>query len=131
MRLFLCLLACCLLLANCQDEYSDGAALYAQHCANCHMEQGQGLGELMPPLAQSDYLQQQGVLIACGIRYGMEGPMRVNGKVYEGQMPANDLLSDVDILNILNYINNSWGNEAPYLSLDEVKKTLNECAQGQ
>lgn len=129
MRLILFFTTLLLTLAACKDEYGDGALLYEQHCANCHMESGQGLGQLIPPLANSDYLQRRGALAACGIRYGLQGPMVVNGKGYEGVMPANKALSKVDIVNILNYINNSWGNEAPYMSIQSVEAALEQCPQ--
>lgn len=131
MRLFLFIATFLFSLAACQGEYSDGAELYEQHCANCHMESGQGLGQLIPPLANSDYLQNRGVLTACGIRYGLQGPMVVNGKRYEGVMPPNKALSKVDIVNIINYINNSWGNESPYISIQEVEQALEQCAQAK
>jgi mono/diheme cytochrome c family protein len=61
------------------------------------------------------------------LRYGLHDTITVNGKTYAEQMPANALLLDVDIANILNYVNHSWGNDNPPYSLEEVKRALEGC----
>ncbi len=102
------------------------ARLYQTKCANCHMEQGQGLRQLIPPLAQADYLARTAEL-ACIIRYGMQGEVTVNGVIYNQPMPDNPDLNETDIANLINYIRNEWGNEYPYVSVEEVKKHLEQC----
>ncbi|MEM6522979.1 MAG: c-type cytochrome, partial [Bacteroidota bacterium] len=34
---------------------------YLQHCSSCHQKNGEGLARLYPPLADSDYLENNGV----------------------------------------------------------------------
>lgn len=111
-----------------ERKYDEGAQLYEQHCANCHMEDGQGLEALYPPLAQSDWLQMVDVGAACVLRHGLEGAIVVNGVEYGMAMPAQEQLSTVEITNILNYIHNAWGNERDFISLSEVEKALEACA---
>src|SRR5690349_7932882 len=101
------------LLAGCfTSNERSGAALYSQHCANCHGAAGDGLGNLIPPLAGADYLATHRAELPCIVRQGMRGPVRVNGKDYNGVMPAikREQLSDADVANILNFVSNSWGN---------------------
>ncbi len=100
--------------------------LYQANCASCHMDQGEGLKKLIPPLAEADYLAQTEKL-ACIIRNGMEGEVIVNGVSYNQPMPSNETLSEIEITNLINYIRNEWGNKHPYLSPQEVKKHLEEC----
>lgn len=109
--------------------YADGKRLYDVHCQNCHMEDGTGLGELIPPLAKADMLQQSGALAACWVRNGLEGEIVVNGVKYDNVMPANEELSEVEINNILNYINNAWGNERAFISPNEVEEVLKACSK--
>lgn len=92
-----------------------GEALYVQHCANCHGVKGDGLATLIPPLAHADYLTRHRAALPCIIRQGMRGPLTVNGRHYNGVMPAfpPTKLSDADVANILNYVRNAWGNHAP------------------
>lgn len=111
-----------------QETYKEGAALYKKNCANCHQENGEGLGELIPPLAKADYLQLYRPKLACVLKKGLTMPIVVNGKAYsEQQMPAMPQLSDVDILNILNFIGSAWGNQQSIFTIDEVKKSLQTC----
>ncbi len=91
------------------------------------MADGTGLAELIPPLAQSDYLQNNNLATVCIIRYGQEGKIIVNGRTYENPMPGVDRLSDFEITNIINYINQAWGNEYGYIKLADVRQQLTEC----
>ena len=104
-----------------------GRALYEQHCANCHQADGTGLGRLIPPLAQSDYLQKNEEQVLCIIRYGAKGPLLVNGIEYNQPMPANPRLTDIEIAEIATYIFNSWGNKEGFVRVQEARKTLNSC----
>lgn len=65
-----------------QQPYQMGERLYKTHCANCHMDGGEGLGALIPPLKGSDYLAANRERLACMIRYGLKDTIMVNGKVY-------------------------------------------------
>ena len=126
MRLVFCF-AIFLSACTARPSYSDGEELYKKHCAGCHIDDGTGVGALVPPLAQSDYLQRIDLKVACLIRNGVQGKMLVNGQEYEGIMPANARLSDIEITNIANYIFNAWGNERDFIAPEEIRKTLSEC----
>ena len=122
-------LAICLggLITACgKTEHLQGKALYVTHCNNCHLEEGQGLRQLIPPLAGSDYLRENSADVARGIRHGMQGPMVVNGVTYDYAMPANIELTDFQIVNIMNYVHTAWGNDVPLVTVDEVRGWLAE-----
>lgn len=106
-----------------------GRLLYEQHCANCHQADGTGLGTLIPPLAQSDYLQNNRHQVLCIIRHGMKGPMMVNGQEYNQPMPANPQLTDIEIAEIATYIFNAWGNQEGFVEVSEAKKVLKNCQE--
>lgn len=120
------MLAC---VGGAERKYYEGAQLYEQHCSNCHMDNGEGLEALYPPLAQADWLQTVDVGAACVVRHGLKGAIVVNGVEYGMEMPAQEQLSAVEITNILNYIHNAWGNERDYISLQEVEQALSNCAE--
>lgn len=123
---FLGLLA--FLLCQCQpNPYRDGEQVYKTQCANCHMDSGTGLSGLIPTLAQSDYLTLHRAQLPCALRFGLHDTITVNGKIYAEQMPPNPTLSDVDITNVLNFVNQAWGNNNPPYSLDEVRRGLEGC----
>lgn len=110
-----------------QQPYQMGERLYKKHCANCHMDGGEGLAGLIPPLAHSDYLIQNRDHLACIIRYGLKDTIVVNGKMYAEIMAGNDNLSDIHIANITNYILKSWGNNGAVLRFEEVASSLKAC----
>lgn len=126
----LLMIAIGLIWQDCQlNPNEEGARLYRNNCQSCHQENGAALKKLIPPLAGSDYLTTHGADVACIIRYGLEGPVTVNGVTYDGVMAGLDHLNAVDITNILNYINNSWGNDLGYINLRDVEAALDSCKQ--
>lgn len=114
---------------SCGDAYTfrEGERLYKANCANCHMDDGVGLSALIPPLAGSDYLVAHRGQLPCILRHGLRDSIRVNGKIFNEQMPGVPTLSDIQVTNLLNYINNSWGNRNGAFRLDEVRAALEKC----
>jgi mono/diheme cytochrome c family protein len=115
---------------NCERKFNDGEAMYKKACANCHMDDGSGLVGLIPPVAASDFMKNNLEKLPCLIKNGISGPISVNGKQYGGQnMPAMPSLTPVDITNLLNFLNTSFGNENPILTLQETKDQLENCSK--
>lgn len=114
--------------AGCErSPYQDGARIYKNYCANCHMDSGEGLGALIPPVAGADYLTKNHDQLPCLIRYGLQDSIVVNGKIYAEKMPAAAQLSDIDITNVLNYVNTQLGNQNRIFTLAEVRASLEKC----
>jgi ubiquinol-cytochrome c reductase cytochrome b subunit len=87
-----------------------GAAIYAQSCAGCHGAAGQGTPGVFPPLAKSEYVADDKKLIHA-LLYGLQGAVTVEGKTYNGMMPAwKGQLTDPDIAAVATYVRKSWGN---------------------
>lgn len=113
-------------LIQCQKSASSGQALYNTHCANCHLGNGQGLGELIPSIVNSPLLVQADSL-ACMIRNGVPAKNPSNS-VFEGfSMPPNQQLSEIEITNILNYAIKEFSNSEQQISFPKVKKSLESC----
>lgn len=108
------------------EPYAQGRRLYEVHCQNCHMEDGQGLENVIPPLAQADYLLDHQELIPCIILRGQEGEITVNGVVYDQYMPGKDY-NAVQLTNLVNYINNAWGNNYGVVRLDSIQIAVDSC----
>lgn len=126
------LLVSTVLLTQCEENtYRIGERVYKTNCANCHMDNGEGLGALIPPLANSDYLKNNRDKLACIVRYGLKDTIIVNGKQYSEQMAGIPKLEDVAVVNLLNYIGHSWGNELKPYTLEEVRTMLGQCATQQ
>jgi mono/diheme cytochrome c family protein len=87
-----------------------GAAVFEDFCINCHMANGEGVPEVYPPLAKSDYLVNNRTASIRGVKFGQRGPMVVNGVTYDNtMMPLG--LDDDEIADVMNFILNSWGNK--------------------
>lgn len=112
---------------NLNSKNEQGKFLYETYCGNCHMDNGEGLAKLYPPLNNSDYLFRNRDRLACQIRHGIEGLITVNGIEYDMVMPGNQNLTEVEINNILNYIFSAWDNNLPASNVQEVKAQLELC----
>lgn len=117
------------LLFSCQSQsYKQGAKLYNGYCASCHMEDGTGLGKVLPPVANSDYLQNNFLNLPCIMKHGIQDTIIVNGNEYSQAMAGINLLSPVEISNIINYINFKWYNDTlPSPNLKEIQAILDQC----
>ncbi|MFI0430901.1 c-type cytochrome [Mariniflexile sp. HMF6888] len=87
-----------------------GEEIYTDFCVSCHLPNGKGVEKVYPPLANSDYLLKNREASIKGIKFGMSGEIVVNGKKYNNVMTPLGL-SDDEIADVMNYINNSWGNK--------------------
>lgn len=96
---------------NMAKSITNGKNVYTNNCMNCHMEDGKGLESAFPPIAKSDYLKRPTKDLINVVLKGQSGEIKVNGVLYNGIMPAQDYLSNEEIADVLNYINNSWGNK--------------------
>ena len=91
------------------------------------MDDGSGLQGLIPPLNGSDYLEQNNLFTACIIRYGQVDTIKVNGRTYQNPMPGFSQLSDFEITNVINYINQAWTNDFGYVKLADIRQELESC----
>jgi len=105
---------------NKAERIKAGESVYANNCAACHQPNGVGVPDAFPPLAKSDYLKNDKAKIIKTVTGGLSGKLTVNGKAYDGVMPAWDL-PDEDIANVLTYVSNSWGNTNGEFTPADVK----------
>ncbi|MEM9920378.1 MAG: cytochrome c [Bacteroidota bacterium] len=109
------------------NPYKQGEGLYLHYCASCHMEEGQGLKGLFPPIAGSDYLEANIDQLSCIIKNGLVGEIVVNGRTYDQPMLAIKDINDIEIANLINFINYKWRNVETYISPEDVRTQLEEC----
>lgn len=96
----------------------DGEQLYMQTCAACHQANGKGLVGAFPPLAGSKIVNDPNPeLMVQIILKGYDA--RPDYAVMVG---FADQLTDEEIAAIMNHEKTSWGNKAPEITADEVKK---------
>ncbi|MBJ2175422.1 cytochrome c [Aureibaculum sp. A20] len=86
-----------------------GVIIYEDFCMNCHLVDGEGVKNVIPPLAASDFLMKKRSESLKVVKFGQSGKMVVNGKTYNGSMAAMGLTNQ-EIADVMNYITNSFGN---------------------
>lgn len=96
--------------AELRESISRGASVYNNFCASCHLSEGEGIKGVFPPVKNSDWLTEKRKETIHAVKFGLSGPIEVNGEQYDNLMP-NLGLSDQETADVLNYIFNSWGNQ--------------------
>ncbi len=97
-----------------------GKDVYTTYCISCHMEQGEGLENVYPPLAKSDYLMADKKRSIEQILHGASGEIKVKGIIYNTEMLAVDM-TDQEVSDVLNYVRNSFGNKGDAVTPEQVK----------
>jgi mono/diheme cytochrome c family protein len=107
----------------------EGERLYIQHCSNCHQRDGKGLRRVYPPLAGSDYLQNNLSSVICSMKYGLQGEINVQGVKYNQAMPGVPSLTELELAEIATYIYNSWGGQHERIDPRRIGPILDSCAR--
>ncbi|TAM78464.1 c-type cytochrome [bacterium] len=90
-----------------------GKTIYLQKCAACHNASGAGIAGTFPPLAANAFVTGDPKAVIDIVVNGKTGPLTVEGKPYNGAMPAwKGQLTNAQIASIVTYIRNDWGNKA-------------------
>jgi nitrite reductase (NO-forming) len=103
-----------------EQQSQAGSVLFKGTCSTCHQDNGQGLADVFPPLAKSDFLAANPHRAIEVVLNGLTGPVTVNGKSYNSVMPPMSQLNDDEVANILTYVLNSWGNSGPAITAHQV-----------
>ncbi len=105
---------------NLKESIFRGKDIYIAQCLTCHLDQGEGIEDVYPPLAKADYLMANKKRSIQQVLYGAKGEMKVNGKTYNTEMSGFDL-NDQQASDVINYIRNSFGNKGAAVTPEEVK----------
>ncbi|OQP65938.1 cytochrome C [Niastella vici] len=104
----------------------NGLILYNSYCAGCHQRDGKGDNNRYPPLAASDWIVGNRERLIRVMLQGLQGEIKVNGKTFNGVMPAHgSFLDDHAIASIATYINKAFNKENSLVSSAEVTKLRN------
>lgn len=108
-----------------------GKKSYQQVCATCHQVNGQGVAGVYPPLAGSEWVFGSEERLVRILLHGLNGPMEVEGKTYNGAMPAFGKVTgggynwnEEKISQVLTYIRQEWGNNGEPIAKAKVAEVL-------
>ena len=100
-----------------------GAALYGEHCAECHGDNGEGALPAYPALANNPSMNA--AVGANGIKAILNGgyaPVTRGNPRPHGMPPFFSKLNDQDVAAVLTYTRASWGNGGGAVSAADVER---------
>lgn len=106
-----------------EAQMKSGAGIYRMNCAACHSFNGRGDNVLFPPLAGNALVRQTSAeTLARVVLAGSKAVATPAAPTGPGMPSFAWKLNDQQVANVLTYIRNNWGNQAPAVSADEVAK---------
>jgi len=102
--------------------FKKGQELFGGNCASCHGGDGSGAGPI-PPLAGSEWVNKDDVhLLAIAVN-GIQGPIQVMGKTYNGAMPnVAASWGDYELAALSTYLRNAFAHDSGKVtSLEQIK----------
>jgi len=115
-----------------KQSYYGGKSFFINYCATCHGKEGEGIKNIAPPLAGSEWVINENFEIPAKILLdGLTGPITVNGILYAPPAYSNvmpGLRDNIEtnngiIAEVLTYVRNSFGNKASAITTEQVGKT--------
>jgi mono/diheme cytochrome c family protein len=101
-----------------------GAKTYGK-CAGCHGADGKGDGANFPPLAGSEWVTGENTeALGMIILNGVQGPIKVAGKTWNGVMPAQGPLSAKELAPLMTYLRNGLNDVGDVVSLEQAQAAI-------
>ena len=109
-----------------KKQFLAGQEIYFREgaCTTCHQPNGAGLDPAFPSLVNSPWVNGDRERLIKLVLYGLVGPMEVNGKKYDGQVPMTPfggMLSDAEVASVITFVRNHFGNKADAVTTEQVK----------
>jgi alcohol dehydrogenase (quinone), cytochrome c subunit len=100
-----------------------GAAIYASDCASCHGFDAKGLTSYMPALAGNPVVLDENPSSLINVLLNGSVPLVANGVPAAYRMPQfRQQLSDQDAAEVITFMRNRWGNQAPAVTASQVAR---------
>lgn len=101
---------------------SRGALLYVEYCTVCHRADGKGVPRIFPALDGNSAVYAKNADSVLQITLGGGRMPRTSHDRMAFTMPEFTNLADEDIAEVVNYVRNSWTNQAPEITVNDVVK---------
>jgi hypothetical protein len=109
-------------LTSCNEvKYTQGQRIFNATCANCHMEDGSGLKNAIPSIQKSDYILGEKYRIVSLIVKGINADSLGTAEKY---MPSHPKIKDVELVNLLNYLQEKFNNDLFEYKINDIKAEM-------
>lgn len=99
-----------------------GEQVYQTYCAACHLNDGKGDDSRFPPLDSSEFVSGDKTRLINILLNGMQQPITVKGRQFNGLMPSHRFLTDKDLALVLTYIRQNFNNNSSEILPEEVER---------
>jgi mono/diheme cytochrome c family protein len=100
-----------------------GAVTYAQQCMTCHLADGKGQGEYLPPLAGNPVVADPNAESLINVVLNGSQAVVIDGMPDAYKMPQyRVLLNDQEVADVVSFIRSGWGNAASKVTAADVAK---------
>jgi mono/diheme cytochrome c family protein len=106
------------------DRFARGRGYYIDDCAGCHMENGEGLAGVFPPLKGNNVVQASDAETVVHVILTGAKTATTKQNPTGLAMPAFDWkLDNQQIADLVTYLRNAWGNHGDAISANKVADT--------
>ncbi|WP_426687291.1 c-type cytochrome [Rhodanobacter ginsengiterrae] len=101
---------------------TQGSKVYAQHCADCHGDRGEGVAGVYPPLdGNSSVTEPTGINATRMVLLGGFAPVTAANQRPYSMPPFAQQLSDDEVAAVVTYIRRSWANHGSSVRAEQVR----------
>jgi alcohol dehydrogenase (quinone), cytochrome c subunit len=105
------------------DASAEGASVYLDNCAACHRPDGRGYEQIFPALAGNPVVEAEDPNSVISIILRGSTTPRTGATPAQFTMPGFAWrLSDVEVLQVANFVRSSWGNRGTPAKLQDVSR---------
>jgi mono/diheme cytochrome c family protein len=99
-----------------------GRIQFQSYCAACHQYDGKRMGDA-PALAGSPWVTGPESRLIRIVLHGVRGPMVVDGKTYDREMPGfGPSLADTEVASLLSYVRKQFGTPSEPITTEMVSR---------
>jgi glucose/arabinose dehydrogenase/mono/diheme cytochrome c family protein len=103
-----------------RDVVEAGAKVYDKYCVVCHQRDGKGDGTRFPSLVSTSWVSGNRTRLISLLLNGLEGEIDVEGKKFNGVMPAHAFLTDEQIAQLATFLRQNFGNHGNAVEASDV-----------
>jgi alcohol dehydrogenase (quinone), cytochrome c subunit len=110
------------------DASKEGAIVYINNCAPCHRPDGRGYERVFPALAGNPVVEAANADSVVSIIFQGSQTPRTGQTPAQFAMPGFAWrLSDIEVMQVANFVRSGWGNRGAKVTLPEVSKLRPEA----